>query len=82
MAEAWQVTGQRQSSLLQGGAFVDAMVVTFTTASGTTGQITVPLSQYTPANVHKLIAERVEAIDAVHSLTSSQPPMESPASAS
>ena len=70
MAESWQVVDQRQSSILLGGSFQDAMIVTFRTAHGTTGTVTVPLSQYTPDNVARLIGERVAQLDAVHGLSS------------
>lgn len=83
MAESWQVVSQRQSSVLSGNTFEDAMIVTFKTASGTTGSVTVPLSQYNAENVASLINQRVAAIDAVHSLTpSSLPPGSASGSAS
>ncbi|MGH3571180.1 MAG: hypothetical protein ACRDUW_05025 [Pseudonocardiaceae bacterium] len=82
MAESWQVVDQRQSSILRGGSFQDAMVVVFTTASGVTGSVTVPTAQYTPDNVAKLISEKVAQIDAVHTLKSSSPPSFLPGSSS
>lgn len=82
MAESWQVVSQRQSSVLVGGTFEDAMIVTFKTASGTTGSVTVPLSQYTADNVAQLIDQRVEAIDAVHAIKPSQGSTSSPGGAS
>lgn len=69
MADTWKVTGQRQTtSLSSGGTFATVMEVTFTTTSGVTGNITVPLSQYNPENVATLINARVAQIDAVHAL--------------
>lgn len=46
-----------------------AMRVTFKSkASGVSGTVTIPLSDYSPASVHDLVTERVTAIDAVHEL--------------
>jgi len=75
MAEKWVVTGQRQTSVLANGAFEQAFVVTFKTASGEVSSVTVPASQYNAANVAKLIGEQVEHIDAVQSLTASVAPL-------
>ncbi len=72
MADKWVVTGQRQSSILANGAFEQAFVVTFKTASGVVSSVTVPASQYNAGNVAKLIDEQVEHIDAVQSLKASQ----------
>lgn len=70
MPATWKVTGQRQTSILSNGSFESAMIVTFQTGSGVVSSVTVPLSQYAPANVNKLISEQAEAIEAVHALGS------------
>jgi basic membrane lipoprotein Med (substrate-binding protein (PBP1-ABC) superfamily) len=72
--ESWQVVSQRQSSQLVNGQFTEVMVVTFRTSDGVTGDVSVPLSQYSADNVKQLIDARVQKIAAVHSLTSSSPP--------
>lgn len=77
MAETWQVTGQRQTSVLANGQFEQAFVVTFKTASGVVSSVTVPVSQYNAANVAKLINEQVSHIDSVQALTASRASMPS-----
>jgi hypothetical protein len=73
MAATWQVTGQRQTSVLENGSFEQAMVVTFKTADGVVSSVTVPLSQYNADHVRQLISEQVERISAVHTLASGPP---------
>jgi len=83
MSDSWQVVGQRQSSVRSSaGVFEDAMIVSYKTASGVVGQITVPLSQYTPQNVHDLIDAQASQVESVSSLSSSAPPPPPPSSAS
>lgn len=77
MAEQWQVTGQRETSILSNGQFENAYVVTFRTASGVTASVTVPKSQYNADTVAKLITEQVAHIDSVSGLTASQAPQSS-----
>ena len=50
------------------------MIVSFKTALGTVGQITVPMSQYNPTTVHDLISQQADQLDAVSSLSGSQAP--------
>lgn len=71
---SWQVVSQRQSSQLIGGQFTEVMVVTFRTADGVVGDVSVPLSQYSADHVRELIDARVAKIAEVHSLTSSMAP--------
>ena len=71
MSDSWQVTGQRQTSLMQNGQFVEAMQVSFTTASGVSGHVTIPLQTYSQATVKEAIDKRVALIDPVSSLTGS-----------
>lgn len=48
---------------------VQAMRVQFrSVANGTTGTVDIPLLGYTPAEVNRLVSERVALIDAVHEL--------------
>lgn len=70
MAQSWQVVGQRQASQFVNGQFAEVMVVTFKTADGVVGDVTVPLSQYSAEHVKELIDARVDKISDVHSLTS------------
>lgn len=72
MAEKWQVTGQRQTTVLANGSFEQAMVVTFKTEKGVIGSVTVPMSQYTQDNVSSLIEQQAELLDGVQGLTASQ----------
>lgn len=82
MADGWQVVGQRQSSVRSpSGAFEDAMIVSYKTADGTIGQVTVPMSQYSPEHVHALIDAQASQVSAVSSLSSSAPPPSSESSA-
>lgn len=69
MASTWKVTAQRQTSILANGQFEQAWVVSFKTSDGVTGSVTVPLSQYTEANVSQLISDQVASIAAVHALS-------------
>lgn len=71
--ESWQVVSQRQSSQLINGQFQEVMIVTFKTAEGVTGDVTVPLSQYSAESVKEAIDARVGRIQEVHKLTSSSP---------
>lgn len=77
MSESWQVVSQRQTSTLLNGEFTEAMVVTFRTAAGVVGNVTVPLAQYTAQYVKQLIDARVAEIGSVHSLTSASTPVPS-----
>ena len=71
MASTWRVTGQRQTSILNNGQFEPAMVVSYQTSDGVNASVTVPLSQYTDANVSSLISDQVAKIAAVHALSGS-----------
>ncbi len=68
MADTWKVTNQRQTTSNVAGTFVDAMQVTFETAKGDTGSVTVPLTSYSPDAVAAAIDDRVTAMDAVAEL--------------
>lgn len=74
MASTWQVTGQRQTSILNNGAFETAWVVSYKTSDGVNGSVTVPLSQYTDANVSQLISDQVATVTAVHKLSGQASP--------
>jgi len=69
MAEGWKVVAQRQTSdLTPDGRFQDVMEVTFTTDSGTTGVVRVPIVAYSPARVKELIDAQAQTITAVDNL--------------
>lgn len=70
MANTWRVTGQRQSSTLNGnGQFVDVIEVSFETLpEQISGKVSVPLPQYGEDYVRTLIDERVAVLKAVHNL--------------
>lgn len=75
MAESWQVTGQRQSSVRgPSGSFEDAMIVSYKTKHGTEASLTVPMSQYHPDHVHGLIEAQADLVDRVNSLRGDEPP--------
>lgn len=69
MADNWTVTSQRQTTqITSGGRFQDVMEIHFVTTQGVEGSVRVPLGQYNPDTVHRLISSYVENIDAIHNL--------------
>lgn len=70
MANNWRVTGQRQSSTLDGnGQFRDVMEVSFETLpEGTAGKVSLPLNTYNEETVRDMIDARVAIMQAVHNL--------------
>lgn len=74
MASSWQVTGQRQTSILENGQFEQAWVVSYKTSDGVKGSVTVPVSQYSADNVSALISEQVGLVADVHRLSGSGSP--------
>lgn len=66
----WQVTGQRQASWLPAGAsqIVQGVEVSFVTATGATGSVSIPYSQFTPAYVSQAIDARAQVLDQVAGL--------------
>jgi hypothetical protein len=68
MADNYTVTSQRQRDAMVGNTFQPVQEITFTTTSGVTGSVLVPIAQYTADNVHKAIEARVKVIDEVNSL--------------
>lgn len=69
MAEKWVVTGQRQTMMQSsGGQWIESMRVDFKTISGVDGFVTVPLNQYGPDAVRKLIDAREASIDNIAQL--------------
>lgn len=70
MAANWKVTGQRQSSTLDGNSqFRDVIEVSFETIpEQIAGKVSVPLNLYGEEYVRTLIDERVAALKAVHNL--------------
>jgi hypothetical protein len=47
---------------------IDVMNVIFTTPTGASGQVTVPLAEYTAANVARLVGERAAILADVAAL--------------
>lgn len=76
MAQDWAIVpgGQRQTTRLTpaGTGFQEVWEVTFTIntgpAAGTTAQVAVPASMYTPENVAAAIQARVDTLNAVQNL--------------
>lgn len=70
MAADWRVTGQRQTSTLDGnGQFRDVMEVSFETLpEQISGRVSVPLNIYSEDTVRNAIDERAAAMKAVHNL--------------
>ena len=70
MADAFTIV--RQEQVLNTDdvtAPVQAMRIPFrSAANGTVGFVDVPLLSYSAAEVHRIVSERVAAIDAVHEL--------------
>jgi hypothetical protein len=68
---AWEVTGQRPTTVLVGDKYVPAMVVYFRTRSGVSSSLTIDPKEYHPAKVKALIGEAVTTIEEVSNLKSS-----------
>lgn len=70
MANDWRVTGQRQSSTLDGnGQFRDVMEVSFVTLpEEISGKVTVPLNLYSEESVRAAIDALAARMKAVHQL--------------
>ena len=68
MGDKWNVTGQRQTTMMQAGQLVQAMEVSFTTTSGVNGSVVIPLSSYSTDSVREAVDTRTAAIDAVGQL--------------
>jgi hypothetical protein len=69
MGQAWEITGQRETTKANAaGQYINVMAVTFTTAKGHTGTVTVPLPLYTAEYVKELVQGRVDQIEAVDAL--------------
>lgn len=70
MASDWRVTGQRQSTVLNGnGQFSDVMEVSFQTIpEGIDGKISVPLNVYSEDSVRTAIDTLAARMKSVHNL--------------
>lgn len=70
MAEqGWRVTGTRESSRLStGGGFEEILIVSFETANGATGTVTVPKRIATADVVRDEIAAYVDRLDGIANL--------------
>lgn len=70
MPNNWRVTGQRQTSTLNGaGGFTDVIEVSFETIpEGVAQKINVPLNLYSPEYVAAQVDQRVATIQAIHNL--------------
>jgi len=68
-ARGWSVIGQEeQVGLDASNRPIKGMLVRFQTASGVSGSVFVPASEYRADNVKAAIAQAVSEIDAVHQL--------------
>jgi hypothetical protein len=69
MATNWVIDSQRQTSELSpAGRFNEVMEITFTTATGTHGQVRVPLNLYNAEHVREVIDQRVAHMMEVENL--------------
>jgi hypothetical protein len=70
MAAGWHITGQRQSSVLNGnGGFDDVMEISFQTdPEGISGSVKVPLRVYSDESVRNAVDELAKTMKAVHNL--------------
>lgn len=70
MANTWRVTGQRQTTSLNGnGQFIDVFEISFETVpEQISGKVSVPLNLYGEEYVRNLIDERAATMRAVHNL--------------
>lgn len=70
MANNWRVTGQRQSSTLDGnGQFRDVIEVSFETIpEQTAGKVSIPLNMYGEDTVRAAIDELAGKMQAIHNL--------------
>jgi len=66
----WRVDSQNPRQRVQAtGVIEDGYDIAFTTGNGHPGQIFVPLTRYTPAQVKPLLQAAADAADAVGNLT-------------
>lgn len=71
MRATWAVQSQQMRTTVNGaGQVQEGYVITFLTGKGHTGQVFVPNSSYTPANVAEAIQAQADLLDAVGSLVS------------
>lgn len=70
MADNYKVTGQQEGLMLTpDGRTETAMSITFVVEpAGVTQTIQVPLAEYTVDNVDKLLSERADIVNGVHTL--------------
>lgn len=70
MADTYTITAQQQVTDVSDVTNpIQAMRVSFkSAANGVAGFVTIPLSDYTPSEVARLVGARVADIDAVHEL--------------
>lgn len=69
MAVGWRVVAQQQrEDLTANGTFHKVWDVTFETASGTRGLVTIPERLYTEENVRAEIESKVSTISAIENL--------------
>lgn len=71
MAASWQVTGQRATTQLAAGQFIDGQNVYFTTGLGHQGSVFVPLNRISDQTyIAELVQARADALDSIGSLSS------------
>lgn len=68
------VSQQRREELTPDNRFVDMWEVSYEGPSGTIAAVKVPASQYTPANVDRLIQDDLHNVEGVHALGPSPHP--------
>lgn len=69
MATNWTIDSQRQTSELSpSGRFQEVMEVTFTTRTGTHGQVRIPLNLYNAEYVAQVVDDRVSRMLEIENL--------------
>lgn len=70
MADRYQVTDQRPSShVTRAGQIENTYVVTFVTKPGNiTGTVEIPVGQYDPTNVHRILDAQAANLESIANL--------------
>lgn len=69
MAANWTIDSQRQTSELSpSGRFQEVMEITFTTRTGTHGQVRIPLNLYNAEYVRQVVDQRVDNMMEIENL--------------
>ena len=65
----YTIIAQRQTiAPSPAGGMMQVQEITFKTEHGAVGKVEIPLAEFTPENVAKMVGDRVDVIDAVYKL--------------